>query len=135
MLQCDALVDVYVPEVIALLATVTPEEVCRLIKYCPGMSLLEDAIPELDGPVEGQVAVMVEADLALGVATPQECAACRFLVSQAKKKLKDPANQVLQFRWACRAECAWFKLYYTLDNIGLADNSGGLFYRPRWQFI
>ena len=100
-LQCEVAVDAYVPQVIDLLRTVSPKEVCSAIKSCPlpPLELLRQwalgAKEILVGPrtVSAKLA-LAEQYVENGFQTPQECTLCRFVVSQAKKKLKDPANQV-----------------------------------------
>lgn len=92
--------DEYVPQVIDLLRTISPKEVCSAIKSCP-LSRLELLRQWALGAKEILVGPRtVSAKLALAEqyvenSFPQECIVCRFVVSQAAKKLKDPANQVL----------------------------------------
>eukprot|EP00897_Mesotaenium_endlicherianum_P007255 jgi/Mesen1/6558/ME000334S05890 len=78
--KCDVMVDQYYQAAIQLLQSTTPTEFCH------------DAA-HLCSPAPVKLAPLSRLASALGFG-PQQCAECRFVVKEAQKKLKEPANQV-----------------------------------------
>jgi hypothetical protein len=72
--QCDAAVDEYLPQLLAVLQTVTPAELCHILSFCPF---------EVGSPRLGK----------------DECLMCHFLVLELRFKLEKPETQaqVIQF--------------------------------------
>jgi len=66
--QCDAAVDEYVPQLLAVMQTITPAELCHILSFCPF---------EFGGPV----------------ANKDECLMCHFLVLELRFKLEQPETQ------------------------------------------
>jgi hypothetical protein len=67
-LQCDAAVDEYLPQLLAVLQTVTPAELCHILSFCPF---------EVGSPRLGK----------------DECLMCHFLVLELRFKLEKPETQ------------------------------------------
>lgn len=93
--KCTQLVDEYVPQILVLIQTLSPNEICKALKLCePVASLLLLPSEETNGRQLREQTLSVSHASDSLMSNTQECAACRFLVAQAKKKLSDPSNQV-----------------------------------------